>query len=42
VIYAKAGALDEAEREFRALLAANPKSLIARRLLDNLLELRHP
>ncbi len=32
-LYAQAGLLDDAEREFRALLAANPKSPIARQLL---------
>ena len=42
VLYARAGALDEAAEEFRALLDANPQSLTARRLLDNLLKLRHP
>jgi hypothetical protein len=42
MIYAKAGALDEAESEFRALLSDNPESPIARRLLDSLLKLRHP
>jgi anti-sigma factor RsiW len=42
VIYAKVGALDEAESEFRALLSDNPESPIARRLLDSLLKLRHP
>lgn len=34
LLYADAGLLDEAEREFRALLKANPDSSIARRLLS--------
>lgn len=34
-LYARAGLLKDAEREFRALLAANPKSAIAQRLLRN-------
>lgn len=33
VLYARAGLLDEAEREFRLLTAANPRSAVARRLL---------
>ncbi|HEX8747172.1 MAG TPA: zf-HC2 domain-containing protein [Pyrinomonadaceae bacterium] len=36
VFYSRAGLLDEAEREFRALLAANPNSQIARKLLLNI------
>ena len=32
-LYAQAGLQDEAEQEFRALLAANPKSSVARKLL---------
>jgi len=32
-LYSQAGLLDDAEREFRALLAANPKSAIAQKLL---------
>jgi hypothetical protein len=32
-LYAKAGLLAEAEREFRALVAANPQSPIAQKLL---------
>ena len=32
-LYAQAGLFDEAEREFKALVAANPKSKLARRLL---------
>lgn len=35
VMYAEAGLLDEAEREFRALLQANPQSRVARRLLES-------
>jgi hypothetical protein len=34
VVYAKAGLLDDAEREFQALLKQNPRSEIARRLLN--------
>ena len=33
VLYAEAGLLDEAEREFQALLDANPKSQVAQKLL---------
>ncbi|MET0626117.1 MAG: zf-HC2 domain-containing protein [Pyrinomonadaceae bacterium] len=33
VLYARAGLLDEAEREFQLLTAANPRSTVARRLL---------
>ena len=32
-LYAQAGLLDDAEREFRALVAANPKSPVAQKLL---------
>jgi hypothetical protein len=35
VLYAQAGLLDDAEREFNALLRANPKSEVARKLLTN-------
>ena len=35
VLYAQAGLLDDAEREFGALLRANPKSEVARKLLNN-------
>jgi hypothetical protein len=34
-MYARAGLLDEAEKELRALLAANPNSKIARELLQS-------
>jgi hypothetical protein len=34
-IFAQAGLLDDAEREFKALLSANPNSTIARRLLQS-------
>lgn len=33
VLFAQAGLLDEAERELRALVIANPKSMVARKLL---------
>jgi hypothetical protein len=36
VLYSRAGLLDEAEREFRALLAANPDSKVAQKLLRNI------
>jgi len=36
VSYAQAGLLDDAEREFRALLAANSQLPIARKLLRNI------
>lgn len=35
VLYARAGLLDDAERELRALAEANPKSSVARRLLQD-------
>jgi hypothetical protein len=35
-IYAKAGLINEARREFRALLDANPESQISRRILGSL------
>lgn len=41
-LYAQAGLLDDAEREFRALLAANPRSRVAQRLLRNLRAQRRP
>lgn len=40
LIYAQAGLLSEAEREFRALQTANPQSEVARRLLVNVQTLR--
>jgi hypothetical protein len=39
-LYARAGLLDDAERELRALLAANPKSSTARKLLQSLQAIR--
>lgn len=41
VSYAQAGLLDDAAREFRALLAANPQSPVARKLLRNVEARRH-
>jgi hypothetical protein len=38
--YAQAGLLEDAEREFRALLAANPRSSIAKNLLRHTEALR--
>lgn len=40
VLYAQAGLLDDAEREFRALLKVNPRSPLAQRLLDSVRSLR--
>lgn len=40
ILYLKAGILPEAEREFQALVMANPKSPIAMRLLRNVRKLR--
>jgi cell division protein FtsB len=40
LIDAREGLLDDAEREFEALLQANPKSVIARKLLTNVKALR--
>jgi anti-sigma factor RsiW len=40
MIYAQAGLLDEAEREFELLVHANPKSAVAHKLLRNLKSLR--
>jgi hypothetical protein len=42
VLYARAGLLDEAEREFRALLKENPDSTLAQKLLRNIETLRGP
>jgi hypothetical protein len=42
LLYAQAGVLDEAEREFRALQRANPKSEIANRLLMRIRKMRSP
>jgi hypothetical protein len=39
-LYARAGLLDEAEREFKALLNDNPKSAVARRLLRSVQRLK--
>jgi hypothetical protein len=40
LLYTKAGLLDEAEQEFRALQKANPKSVISLRLLTNIRAMR--
>jgi hypothetical protein len=40
LVYAQAGLLDEAEREFELLVRANPKSAVARKLLRNVKALR--
>jgi len=40
VLYAQAGMLDDAEREFQALLNANPKSPVAQKLLNDVRALR--
>jgi hypothetical protein len=39
-VYKGAGLLDDAEREFKALLTANPHSAVAQKLLDNVKSLR--
>jgi hypothetical protein len=39
-VYKKAGMLDDAEREFKALLSANPNSPAAQKLLQNVKSLR--
>ena len=39
-MYKKAGLLDDAEREFKGLLSANPNSLVAQKLLQNVKSLR--
>ncbi len=41
LVYTRAGLLDEAEQEFRALQKTNPNSEISRRLLANLRAMRH-
>ena len=41
LLYTKAGLLDEAEQEFRALQKANPNSTIPRLLLANIKAMRH-
>jgi predicted anti-sigma-YlaC factor YlaD len=40
ILYKQTGLLDDAEREFKALLAANPKSSIAQKLLSGVQALR--
>jgi hypothetical protein len=40
ILYARAGALDDAERELTALLAANPDSKLAKDLLNSVQQLR--
>jgi hypothetical protein len=40
LVYAQAGLLDEAEREFQLLVRANPKSAVARKLLRSVKSLR--
>jgi len=40
ILYTQAGALDDAERELTALLAANPNSQIAKDLLASIQEVR--
>jgi hypothetical protein len=40
ILYARAGLLDDAERELRALVAANPKSPTARKLLQSVRAIR--
>ena len=42
VLYQRAGLLDDAEREFKTLSAANPKSQTTRKLLSELKSLRRP
>jgi hypothetical protein len=41
-LYAQAGLFDEAEREFKSLVAANPKSILAKRLLRSVQPPRAP
>jgi hypothetical protein len=40
LIYAREGLLDDAEREFEALMQSNPKSVVARKLLNQVKALR--
>lgn len=40
-LYAENGLLDDAEREFNALLKENPESLVAKKLLQSLQTVRH-
>ncbi len=40
ILYAQAGLLDDAEREFEALVNANPQSAVAQKLLNNVKALR--
>ena len=42
VLYARAGLLDEAEREFQALVETNPNSAAARNLLKSVRSLKQP
>jgi hypothetical protein len=42
ILYERAGLLDDAEREFKTLYAANPKSQTTRKLLSDLKSLRRP
>ena len=40
VLYAREGMLDEAEQEFTSLLSSNPRSVVARRLLESVRSMR--
>jgi tetratricopeptide (TPR) repeat protein len=40
VVYSRLGLLDDAERHFQALVSANPKSELARKLLQTVKSLR--
>ncbi len=42
IMYARAGLLDEAERELQLLVGANPESTLANKLLDSLRQVREP
>jgi hypothetical protein len=42
ILYAQAGLLDDAEREFKSLLRANPQSALAHKLLRSVREKRQP